>query len=473
MTGLVTGCAVGTANWKVQSVPASGGDIVVSAGLMPAMAPLYEGQSVSDVPGYAAMTSPANFSASTGFIVGASVAFTAGVSAADMPLAEDALAGFTVTVTDSNGDTHVFDAGAVSVQYEVRVTQTLGNEALIDINPLVPDTEALSIVISGDTYAGTYATTAGAVRNGMVNLAPPAVNGAPEVGALLSADEGLWATPTGNLALTYQWQRGTVPIAGAMGQEYTADAADAGTDIRCVVTGDDGGGGTLVVASAAISIPGEQMGPLVTAAGPYFEQSAGTPASRTIDLGAAVSGKEFVAVVAWAETVPGTPAVGLNLTLDGAPMALVDQVKGTDSDNFISIYKADAALGGAQELTVANAGVNALRGLSMRTFTLEQHTNVAFVGGDQISYSSSVDLSLPVTEGAEIIGAARLGNSAPGDIGFTLTGVTETENSGPGFHFGRNIHFAATASVEEVRTMTVIPDADGTAAFVAALLMVT
>ncbi|HEY7891756.1 MAG TPA: carboxypeptidase regulatory-like domain-containing protein [Solirubrobacteraceae bacterium] len=67
------------------------------------------------------------------------------------------------------------------------------------------------------------------------DLTPPAISGAPSVGAELSCADGLWA---GNPApsFTYSWLRDGSPVAGALASTYTVQAADAGHSLTCEVT---------------------------------------------------------------------------------------------------------------------------------------------------------------------------------------------------------------------------------------------
>lgn len=68
------------------------------------------------------------------------------------------------------------------------------------------------------------------------SLARPTVSGTAAVGRTLSADRGRW-TVRRFVDFTYQWQRGTKPIAGATRPTYTLKAADLGHRISVRVTG--------------------------------------------------------------------------------------------------------------------------------------------------------------------------------------------------------------------------------------------
>ncbi len=63
----------------------------------------------------------------------------------------------------------------------------------------------------------------------------PTVSGTAALGRTLTATSGTWgagATPT----FTYQWRRGTTPIAGATSPTYAVTAADLGSTLSVVVT---------------------------------------------------------------------------------------------------------------------------------------------------------------------------------------------------------------------------------------------
>ncbi|HEY5230634.1 MAG TPA: carboxypeptidase regulatory-like domain-containing protein, partial [Galbitalea sp.] len=63
----------------------------------------------------------------------------------------------------------------------------------------------------------------------------PTVTGTAKSGQVLTAVPGTW-TPA-PVVLTYQWDRGGVPISGATSSTYTLVAADIGSTIKVEVTG--------------------------------------------------------------------------------------------------------------------------------------------------------------------------------------------------------------------------------------------
>lgn len=99
-------------------------------------------------------------------------------------------------------------------------------------------------------FAGSYAADLADLAGGPINLAPPVVSGALEVGAVLSAADGLWIfdASAGTPTQSWQWQRGGVDIPGATGPTYTVQVGDTG--IRAVETLTDAGGGRAAASAA-------------------------------------------------------------------------------------------------------------------------------------------------------------------------------------------------------------------------------
>jgi GH25 family lysozyme M1 (1,4-beta-N-acetylmuramidase) len=95
--------------------------------------------------------------------------------------------------------------------------------------------------VDGDRYRGSHVASAVMAPQPLV-IDPPAVDGVPEAGQVLSASTGTWqADPAPTLG--YQWQRCTnttalkcVAIAKAVTSTYTISTADIGSALRVVVT---------------------------------------------------------------------------------------------------------------------------------------------------------------------------------------------------------------------------------------------
>lgn len=80
--------------------------------------------------------------------------------------------------------------------------------------------------------------------NAPVNTVAPAISGTLVVGETLTCSSGTWTSDTGIIPpYTYQWYRGATTI-GTGGNTYTLVQADAGKNIKCVVTACDSDGCT-------------------------------------------------------------------------------------------------------------------------------------------------------------------------------------------------------------------------------------
>jgi hypothetical protein len=91
------------------------------------------------------------------------------------------------------------------------------------------------------------------IINRALTAAPvPTVSGTASRGHVLTARIGAWAPSP--VALTFQWKRNKVAIAGATTSKYTLTSADEGKSITFVVTGTKDGYTTVAKSSAAKAI---------------------------------------------------------------------------------------------------------------------------------------------------------------------------------------------------------------------------
>ncbi len=81
----------------------------------------------------------------------------------------------------------------------------------------------------------------GAAPAAPANTVAPVASGTATVGSTLSVTTGTW-TGDATIVYTYQWQRAGVNIGSATANTYVLVTADAGTAVRCVVTGTNGVG---------------------------------------------------------------------------------------------------------------------------------------------------------------------------------------------------------------------------------------
>jgi hypothetical protein len=115
---------------------------------------------------------------------------------------------------------------------------------------------SVGLVVSGtDNLDGAYGLTTGAVLDGPVSLAAPAVTGTPQVGTALATRPGLWAHDGAGAPplLEWQWQSDGTDIAGATGSTFTPGASEAGASLRVVETATDGNG-TRMAISAPVAV---------------------------------------------------------------------------------------------------------------------------------------------------------------------------------------------------------------------------
>jgi hypothetical protein len=84
-------------------------------------------------------------------------------------------------------------------------------------------------------YIGNAIGSSGPKGLAPVNTIAPVVSGVGVVGQTLTTTNGTW-TGIPSPTYTYQWQRNGSPVLGATSQTYVLVSADAGTNVRCVVT---------------------------------------------------------------------------------------------------------------------------------------------------------------------------------------------------------------------------------------------
>ncbi|MEO1196048.1 MAG: Ig-like domain-containing protein [Pseudomonadota bacterium] len=148
-----------------------------------------------------------------------------------------------------------------TVVYEIADVEDARSAGQVDITLTDPDVSVVTLanntlqVSGGDgpidiaisapaAFAGTYTVDLQDLGAGPVNLVPPTVSGSPDLGATLTATDGLWiydeaaGTPVHGL----QWQRSGVDISGATAANYTLQATDVGVPLNVVETLTDANG---------------------------------------------------------------------------------------------------------------------------------------------------------------------------------------------------------------------------------------
>jgi hypothetical protein len=109
-----------------------------------------------------------------------------------------------------------------------------------------------------------------------VNTVAPSISGTVAIGSTLTASPGTWTgdpTPT----FSYQWQRGSSNISGATGSTYTAQFADVGNTLRCVVTATNAAGSASANSANTSSVSAPTIGAAV--AGGYYAGQISTTAN--------------------------------------------------------------------------------------------------------------------------------------------------------------------------------------------------
>ena len=114
-------------------------------------------------------------------------------------------------------------AGATTATYALAVAD-VGATVRLVVTATNPDGTASQASDATATVAG----------DGPVNTIAPSISGTAQRAATLTATPGTWSG-SGN-TIGYQWQRGSVDIAGATSQNYELTGADVGATVRVVVT---------------------------------------------------------------------------------------------------------------------------------------------------------------------------------------------------------------------------------------------
>ncbi|TCI99778.1 M4 family metallopeptidase [Aeromicrobium sp. IC_218] len=125
---------------------------------------------------------------------------------------------------------------------------------LTGLRPSGSGTVDLALALSVDDSGfeqGWYVrqATVYACPGGRLSAGTTAVQGTPRVGSRLTATPRAWGP--GPVALSYQWLRGSTPIAGARQRTYAPTTRDVGAQLRVRVTGTKAGYVTRTVVSGA------------------------------------------------------------------------------------------------------------------------------------------------------------------------------------------------------------------------------
>ncbi|HEX4191312.1 MAG TPA: lamin tail domain-containing protein [Marmoricola sp.] len=171
------------------------------------------------------------------------------------------------------GDVLTATVGAWSPNGASLATQWSANGTVISgatggsltITPaLVGETITVSVTgtLTGYTSSTKTSAATAAVAAGSLVTVKPTLSGTVQVGRTLTATPGSWGP--GAVALTYRWTAGGATIPGATGRTLVLKAAQYKKAITVVVTGIEGGYGT--VSSTSTSTAAVKAGALATAA---------------------------------------------------------------------------------------------------------------------------------------------------------------------------------------------------------------
>jgi hypothetical protein len=156
---------------------------------------------------------------------------------------------------------------------------SLNGTLAIDSSSFTPaPTDTFQFLTAGGTLSGAFSNLTGEQAGARVYLpvydsdgsggdsatlvvqqvGAPSIPATGTVGQQVSCDPGTW---TGAPTFSFQWTRNGTPIGGATSQSYTLVAADAGTEIRCVVTGSYVGVSSAQATSNALAVSGSAPPP--------------------------------------------------------------------------------------------------------------------------------------------------------------------------------------------------------------------
>ncbi len=329
----------------------------ITATLTPVTAPLYAGQTLQDMADYATMISPANFTSTAGSIQTVSVAVTGAAVTTATPLEVGQSVGFIVTVTDSLNTQRSFVADPITVAFKAILEEQPGNRAALTINPLVPDSETITMTLHSGPYTGSYTLNVGAVRAGLVEVAPPQIEHDGPVadlapGADVTAYLGVYASPEETLSKAPLLSASGVTLATANlaqdGDTYQLTEAEIGAELVLHVDVDDQAGPILTATSAPLALPAPPGEPPVR-----VDHQAADGNTVALDLSTAAPGDVYyVLVSAVTRNLEANRITGLDVA--GSVQTLLNS---TDANSRCQVaafrYTATGAETAAIPITVA------------------------------------------------------------------------------------------------------------------------
>ncbi len=207
----------------------------------------------------------------------------------------------TGTWTPSDGLSHTYQWFAAGVPVDGATGATY-----LPVSDDVGKTITVAVTASRDGYRSatrTSAPTAAVTLPPLAAAALPTIEGTPRVGDPLTATPGSW-NPADGVTYAYQWSVGGLDVDGATLDTYTPAAADAGKTVRVEVTASRDG----FAPASATSLP------TAAVAGPPLVNTTAPRVTGTAQVGKRLTAEPGT----W---TPGTPTLGYQWLLNGAPVA--------------------------------------------------------------------------------------------------------------------------------------------------------
>ena len=213
----------------------------------------------------------------------------------------------------SNGGAIITSYTATSTPSNITGTLSQAGSGTIIMSGLTPGTEYTFTVTATNSVGISAASASNSTTTYSVpvNTAAPVTSGTPTVRQTLTTTTGTW---TGIPAPTYsyQWQRAGVNISGAINSTYILVNADAGADIRCVITATNAAGNSSANSNATSNVSA------VIPSAPTIVTATATGTTTASILYKAPASNGGAAITSYtASSIPGNITGTLNQAGDG------------------------------------------------------------------------------------------------------------------------------------------------------------
>ncbi|WP_436397430.1 Ig domain-containing protein [Roseobacter sp. S98] len=286
----------------------------ITATLPPASSPLYEGQSISDMSGYAAMTDVANFSVNAGDLVSAVASVTGDALSDTAPLTAGDQAGFSVMVTGTAGSPVSFSTALQTVEPVLTITDSGTSQAVLTLSALPDDSvpvPATTIEIDGVIHTLPAGTTCGDLRSSAVQMErdSPVLTSTGDPAAFAEGDV---LTLADTIWLSTDMLSFSVVVSNSGG------VVQSGTDRSYTVTATDVADGTLslreVANNGTTSFDGETSAATAAATGISFATLFGSGEAGVVVMPGTAD------TICYTET---TGAAAITVCGDGDPVGTI------------------------------------------------------------------------------------------------------------------------------------------------------